>query len=74
MDDKPEIRRFPHRMEFDGIVVDAIVLHPQGGKFALYSVAVTKPGGGTFQFRPREDSHETMEGIEEELRQLAKSM
>lgn len=70
MDDRPKMHRFRRRLEVDGTVALAVVLQPEGGKYTLDYVDLTKPGHPTGRLRPRETSHETLDGIDDELRKL----
>lgn len=70
MSEKSTIHRFPHRTAVDGVQVESIVVHPEGGKYALDTVEVTRPGRGTIRLKPRTQSHETLEGIDNEVRTI----
>lgn len=70
MSKKSTIHRFPHRTAIDGMQVESIVVHPEGGKYALDTVEVTRPGRDTIRLKPRTQSHETLEGIDNEIRTI----
>lgn len=70
MNKQPTIHRFPHRTAIDGVQVESIVVHPEGGKYALDTVEVTWPGRDTIRLKPRTHSHETLEGIDNEVRTI----
>ncbi|WP_386066854.1 hypothetical protein ACFJIW_20425 [Tahibacter sp. UC22_41] len=70
MIEKPKIHRFRRRLEVDGTVAFAAVLLPEGGKYTLDYVDLSKPGQPTGRLHPRAHSHETLDGIDDELRKL----
>lgn len=73
MNERPKLRKISRQLQVGDITVDAVVLHPEGGKLCLDHVTVSRPDGTTFHYTPREQSHDTMDGIDKELRQLVKT-
>lgn len=69
-DEYPKCQRFVRQLEFNGTIVKAMIEKPEDGRYFIDYLDITEPGQRPSRYTPREESHETLAGVDEEIRRL----